>query len=408
MFDTIKLHLNLCLTEEEINNITWNKTSSKEDHDIHSGRSIFKTYYKGESEPRILYRYNSSDNKSSLKVEVSIPKFLYGNNVMEVKQDDIPAFLNKLRCYVAEALDVPIARIPDLALTEVEKLHVCTNFQVGNKKKEYLKALSNVQRRSYELYTYRNSTTVSWHATTRREKIYDKEEELLHAQRKKRIPVDQEVLELAKGILRYEIELSDKDMRQHSPMRLAGELLDFQFALKHLSKGLNDLGVSNMSIPYYQEIITNIRADEELKIQTRTNLIAFVYQHTVLSDNHCREYYSPSVYYRLKTLLDKRYGFKNLMIDDKAQLTGLILDEDRYKGSQFTLYYNSWHNKKIKSIGIGKTGNDTSHHQILKWSESYGINLPTSSLNKKRFNKYTKKVYNQELNLDDFVKTIVV
>jgi hypothetical protein len=392
LFDTIKLHVDLCLTEEEIDNINWNTTNSSEDHVILSGERIFKTYYKGDSEPRLLYRYNNRDNKHSLKIEVSVPKFMYGNNVMEVKQGDIPVFLNKLRSYVAAALCVPITRVPDLAFAEVEKLHVCANFQVGDKKLEYLRALFNVERGAYELYTYRDLTTISWKATTRTEKFYDKEEELLYAKRKKHISVDPKVLELAKGILRYEIELSDKDMRQRSPMRWAGELLDSEFALKHLRKGLDDLGVRNLSIPFYQELMTVISGDKELNIQSRTNLISFICQRLFLSDAHCREYYSKSTYYRLKNLLRNRYGVSNIVLEGNVPLPALVLKQDKFSAASPFLhrsvnYSNRWYDKKISSIQTDLIPNTTFHDDIWKWTRDTGKELSALRLNNKRLDR---------------------
>jgi hypothetical protein len=92
------------------------------------------------------------ESSQTLKVQVSIPKFLYGDNVTMLTEPDIPLFFERLRERIHHLFDVYIPH-SDWTLSRCD---VCCNFQVGKKVSEYTRMLSRQQ------LAYKNTIIISY------------------------------------------------------------------------------------------------------------------------------------------------------------------------------------------------------------------------------------------------------
>ncbi|GGM28273.1 hypothetical protein GCM10011351_12740 [Paraliobacillus quinghaiensis] len=323
MFDTVKLAVPLILNEQEIKDIDWTQTNSSQRSSNNTSRTIFKTLndddYKGC--PFIRYTYKEDDpSRCWLKVEVSIPTFLNGTNVYELQDGDIEIFFKVIRKYLSVKLKINLTRVPPIEQCTVEKVHVCKNFDVGDKKPHYLRAMASCiipkyQKRYYCSVGSDKVESVEWKASKRKEKIYDKEGEI---QQQKQYCNKARHLKKSKGLLRYEIELSDNEIRQISTNRRAGVVLDNAIAKRIIQNGLDRNGLSS-GIKYtsLQQVIDAINK-QPLELRTKSSLIAFVTELLFNGENECRNKYASSTYRKRKRQLKNILGVDELLIGDKT------------------------------------------------------------------------------------------
>ena len=150
-----------------------------------------------------------------IRVESSLPKLLYGNNLSSVAHAQ-PA-LKRLREFT---LDYVSGDLPDLDEMRYTRVDYCHNFSLGDLLPDYVATLSKVcyltQRR-----TTNGSGGVEWWNGGRRVRVYDKYREILERE-KKAVPI-------AKGTLRFEHQI-----RKQSGLlerRLKAESLKFSDVL---------------------------------------------------------------------------------------------------------------------------------------------------------------------------------
>ena len=132
-----------------------------------------------------------------VRVEASLPKLLYGNNVSTVC-DPLPA-IERLREFVLDHVTGDVRPVDEMDCLRVD---FCHNFNVGSALPDYVAALSHVSflqhRRAYDGYG-----GVEWLGTNgRMARAYDKHREILEKEEKD-IPE-------ARGILRFEVEIRKK------------------------------------------------------------------------------------------------------------------------------------------------------------------------------------------------------
>jgi len=323
MFDTVKLGVPIMLSDQEIDDIQWIQTNSSQRSSNSTGRTIFKSLhdrdYKGC--PYIRYTYKEDDpTKCWLKVEVSIPTFLYGSNVYELQDGDIGTFFKVIRKYIAVKLKIPLSRVPSIGRCTVEKVHVCKNFNVGNQKQHYLRAMSSCniakyQKRHYCAVGSDKIESVEWSALKRKEKIYDKEAEM---QQQKQTSINESHLKKAEGLLRYEIELSDNEIRQINMNRRASDVLNIDVATRLIQKGLDRNGLSSgVKYTSLQQVIDAIN-QESIQLRTKSSLIAFATELLFNGEDECRNKYAPSTFRKRKMQMKKILGVDELLIGDKV------------------------------------------------------------------------------------------
>ncbi|MCS1384393.1 hypothetical protein NXZ75_19540 [Lysinibacillus sphaericus] len=322
MFDTVKFGIPIILTQQEIENVQWTDSDSKDKTNNNPSKTTFKVINKNRvsGSPFIRYTYKRDDiSKAWLKVEVSIPKFLYGTNVIEIRESDLPRFYKKIRRYLAKELGMLESKIPHVNLWTAEKVHICKNFNVGDLKQSYLKAISNCTIAKYKRKLYftvgdSNIETVEWKASNRKEKIYDKEAEI---RQQKNYPEKNQQLKLAKGLLRFEVELSDNELRSINRDRLATKILTFGNARNVLQKSLERNGLSKgVKYTSHQQIIDEINSLPNLGIRSKSSLIAFVTEWLVSGKKGCRQKYAESSYWKNVKKLRELLGIDEILIGD--------------------------------------------------------------------------------------------
>jgi hypothetical protein len=162
-------------------------------------------------------KYQENDN--SLEIEVSIPKYLYGENVTLLKQNDIDVFFTQLSDQLYSLCKVDI----DKSEWRAKRIDVCWNFQVGNKLTDYMKQLSLKKIPRMNTVTYNQVETVIFQNKSKRIQFYDKEKE---CRDKKCSP---EVIERAWGLIRMEVSPPDYEMKEYTTSRQAEKLLTKEF-----------------------------------------------------------------------------------------------------------------------------------------------------------------------------------
>lgn len=317
MFDTIKLHVPLHLSDLEMECVPWTRTNSTQNHRQDFARTWFKHVDGQGHGPHLVYTYRDDPSfATSLKIEVSIPKFLYGNNVTQFLESDVELFFRHLRGTVANMLHVPILQIPDLHRAEVEKLHVCYNFSVGNQLEDYLLALSTVTIPKYVRNVYGDGTSVYWDAKTRTAKFYSKYHELLATMSLSDRQKHPELLQMAEGVLRLEIELSFSDLTRHNVDRFAGELLDFEWAAELLQGWLKEIGFSvEVGINPVSHWVTEIDRSD-LTDSQKTSLISYISRLWIHGRQWVAKHYPGSTYHRQRSLIKRVFGTSDLAFSD--------------------------------------------------------------------------------------------
>ncbi|KRG07961.1 hypothetical protein ACA30_22690 [Virgibacillus soli] len=319
MFDTVKIAVPLMLSRQEIENVDWNETVSS--RRLEANKTIFKKLYDSDHKglPFIRYTYKEDEpSKCWLKVETSIPSFIYGSNVNELQDDDIDTFFIMMRKYISVKLKINLSRVPSIRTWVTEKVHVCKNFNVGHLKSRYLNAISarsiaKYQKRTFNAKGSDRVESVEWKATKKKEKIYDKEAEV---EQQRQYPDKARHLKRAKGILRYEIELSDTEIRKISPGRKAVEVLNMDAAAKILQKGLDRNGLSSgVKYTSLQQVIDAIN-QETIPLRTKSSLIAFATELLFSGEDECLNKYAASTFRKRKRQLRGILGTDVLLIGD--------------------------------------------------------------------------------------------
>jgi II/X family phage/plasmid replication protein len=150
-----------------------------------------------------------------IRIESSLPKLLYGNNLSSVSNAQ-PA-LKRLREFT---LDYVSGDLPDLDEMRYTRVDYCHNFELGNLLPDYVATLSKVCYLTHRRTT-NGSGGVEWWNGSRRVRVYDKYREILERE-KKAVPI-------AKGTLRFEHQI-----RKQSGLlerRLKAESLQFSDVL---------------------------------------------------------------------------------------------------------------------------------------------------------------------------------
>ncbi|NRF95397.1 hypothetical protein HQN89_31470 [Paenibacillus frigoriresistens] len=194
-----------------------NQRNSKSFTSYNSDTGELRTTYKIYDEllPYITY-YGGSH---MLDVQVSIPKLLFGNNVQQVTDTDIPVFFDRLQERLEQLFGV---KIPHSSWT-VTRCDVSWNFQVGNEVPKYVRLLSKQKFAFKSTITYNQDQTVEYRNKSSRIIFYDKEAQLT------KLKEPDYIIEQSRGILRLEIKPSTNDMKKFSPTRLAVELIGKPF-----------------------------------------------------------------------------------------------------------------------------------------------------------------------------------
>jgi hypothetical protein len=169
-----------------------------------------------------------------VRVEASLPKLLYGNNVSTVC-DPLPA-VERLREFVLDHVTGNVGPVDEMDCLRVD---FCHNFRVGAALQDYVNTLSHVSflqhRRTYDGYG-----GVEWLGTNgRMVRAYDKHREILE-QEEKDIPE-------ARGLLRFEVQIRKKSQYLQRRLRTSYlrmlDVLDPVLAYRCLVETLDKMAI---------------------------------------------------------------------------------------------------------------------------------------------------------------------
>ncbi|MBV6715258.1 ANTAR domain-containing protein [Paenibacillus chitinolyticus] len=190
-------------------------------------------------------KYNSTT--FVLEVELSIPKFIFSENIILLTTKDVEVFYTLLSHQLRNVLKVDI----DRSEWKVKRIDVSWNFNVGNKVTDYLFQLSLMKYPRKDTVTYNQTETVIWQNNSSRIMFYDKEKE----RRRKDAPSS--VIEQAKGILRMEVSPSEHEMREYSMDKRAKDLLTkefFVYITRKISPHLVFSGTQELTIEWLESL----------------------------------------------------------------------------------------------------------------------------------------------------------
>lgn len=232
MIDTVRMYGDYHIDYNKIDSLPWTHTYTYEHLDDTGMLGEVREYKKKGS---LLYiKYNVDTRR--LGVEVSIPKYLFGNNVRMIKDSDIPIFFRKLNNQLWN--EFYLSPRHDSVYWTVTRMDVCWNFQVGGAVREYIDVLGQIHIPKYTTRVYGDRETVEWMNKSIRMSFYDKERELLARKD------TSEAIESARGMLRFECNIrNSKQLKQYSENRWAGELFREQVAKQILATYLQRIGV---------------------------------------------------------------------------------------------------------------------------------------------------------------------
>ncbi|MCY9528567.1 hypothetical protein M5X04_04350 [Paenibacillus alvei] len=276
MFDTVRLKVRpVAIDSGILNQLTGNAVTflSKETGALNTSYTIYD-----EQIPFIKY----IESSQTLHIQVSIPKFLYGDNVTMLEEDDIPLFFDRLQERIQQLFHI---HIPHSEWT-VSRCDVCWNFQVGKNVGEYVRLLSKQQLAYKNTTMYNQDQTVKYWNKSSGIMFYDKHKQVTKAKE------SSDIIERAKGILRLEVNPSDSDMKKYASTRKAIELIAKPFFNYMTDKVLGQIEypaeASNIGLSWLMENKENIS-----KIET---MLGFQMLQHMFDESTLRQIYKPSTY----------------------------------------------------------------------------------------------------------------
>lgn len=221
MFDTVRMKTNVTI-DPDVLPCERTKQTHKLDKETGEIRSTYQVRHD------LIHYIFYSETTRLLIIEASIPKFLFGNNVRTVNESDVVEFWTKLQKELFELCTVEI----DQASWIVERLDVCLNFNVGNQIGEYIAQMANKHVPYCKPHLIGHYETVEF-KTSKNKRVmtcYDKQLQCIANAE----PPD--VIEQAKGILRFEVSPSKHELVTYSSRRRARDFLTKHFYLYIMSK----------------------------------------------------------------------------------------------------------------------------------------------------------------------------
>jgi hypothetical protein len=192
--------------------------------------------------PRLTWS-SARDGGAYLTAECSLPKLLYGNNVVMISDSDLPAAFDFISAHVSECS----GREFDSRTALVGRLDVCYNFQVGESNvNSYISGVSggSIPRMIRNAI---NATTVCFQGKQSKVQVYAKYSEV-SGKRKKGEATPEEVTS-ALGVLRLEtsyfVTPSVKRLAERYGFadRIASDLLSSDLAEAELEQSMSKLGL---------------------------------------------------------------------------------------------------------------------------------------------------------------------
>jgi len=191
--------------------------------------------------PRLTW--NSSPSGDWLTAEVSLPKFLFGNNVRMVSDTDVRNALNGISCFITETVGVPFDALSAL----VGRVDYCWNFPVGETNVYTIISAASQASIPRMVRYHIGTTTTTFKQQSKYITIYGKHAEVTTRVREK--TATDEELRAAVGQIRLEVSYRNSDgckrlaRRYGLPERTAEMLLVGGIAHEELERALEALNL---------------------------------------------------------------------------------------------------------------------------------------------------------------------
>ncbi|MCH4825553.1 phage/plasmid replication domain-containing protein [Planococcus halocryophilus] len=293
MFDTVRLKSeNIAISKETFTNIENLKTITYFNNETGELNDTYQI--KTKNIPYITYITNTR----LLIIQVSIPKFLFGENVNVIKLKDINVFWDKLQQELHSLLGVEISKTEWI----VQRIDICWNFYVGNKVNDYIQFLGKKQLPYKQTYLINHSETVIYKNKSSSIMFYDKQKE---CKAKKQ---SAELIEKTFGILRMEIRPPLNSIKKYSSERQAVQILTFEFFKLNFEKVMGDI-----SFEESQSQIVSCDWLEGQKINRIETVLGFNIIRESLGITKTKELYGSTYYARNKWIQELHLPKENLL-----------------------------------------------------------------------------------------------
>lgn len=244
------------------------------------------------------------DKYCSLEIELSIPKYLYGDNVQMVDEADIDCFFTQLHQQLYDLFGIQLQSKKEWKCLRID---VSWNFQVGKKIHDYMRQLSMMRLPRKSTVAYNQVETVIFSNKSNRIMFYDKECEC----RKRKCSED--IIMRAAGILRLEISTPDYKMKDYANGRTAEELLTKDY-FSYVTDGV--LSLLHFSIP--EEFPSEwIQSHPITQIETA---MGFIQLYKRFGEGGLKQLFTPST-------LRNRMALVNSFMDSQA-LPPLLIEKN--------------------------------------------------------------------------------
>lgn len=233
-------------------------------------------------------RYNSSWNR--LMVNCSIPKVLYGDNVTEINELDIQKFFKIVTDRIKEVFGVTV----DKNEWQAYRLDVCKNYKLDSEQQlnQYINQLAKIKLPRKDTFL-RNNETVEFRNKSMKIHFYMKLRQLL----KERIK-DQDLLERAKNMLRFEIQLYRDGLKQYDKKRKAVDLLTTEFYETVMSEHIEIINAKLEALDNSEDLLSHDLFSLGLTISKIEKIYAFLTFLDEFGESFVRNTYGQSYYNR--------------------------------------------------------------------------------------------------------------
>lgn len=250
-------------------------------------------YYQIDGNP-LKFSYRPAFNQ--LRVEVSIPGYLFGNNATPLTPQHLPQFYFLLSEELTHCLGIIPPPIPSW---ELIKADFKRDFLVGDRVGDYLFALSKVIVPGLKTTPTGQGRieTVYWKSKSKsgtRIKCYDKYQQCLDCH----LPTDE-----AAGKLRFETTISTQEFKFDFNKTDVGSLLCQDVAKFYLERDLKRIGLDK---PLILSSTTQVRSklDSLYKPNQVEKLLGFIHMYQELGPDKYRKWLGNSNFYDRRKMLE--------------------------------------------------------------------------------------------------------
>ncbi|EOW8912838.1 phage/plasmid replication protein [Listeria monocytogenes] len=243
-------------------------------------------------------RYKPEWNR--LLINCSIPKVIYGNNVAEINELDITKFWKIVENRIEELFQKTVNKND----WQVYRLDLCKNFKLENDRQLnlYIHQLAKIKLSRKDTFL-RNNETVEYVNKSMKIHFYDKQKQLKHARIK-----DDSLLEQAKDILRFEIQLKKDGLRSYSHKCKAVDLLTQDFYKQVMNEQLELINTKLDQLDVSEDLLSSELFSLGLTISKIEKVFAFLTFIDEFGESFVRNTYGQN-YYTRQTVL-KEYNEK--------------------------------------------------------------------------------------------------